>query len=188
MKGKENIPALRTAGCIYLFNHLSFIDIPLLYVAIGGNFRFGAKIELFNVPVFGRALKAFGFLPIPRHNRVQAIRMYEKAKIRAQKGECFMLAPEGTRQSSLKLAAFKSGPFILAIQAGIPVVPVIIAGPEKIFPKGTLLPQLDLGRDLYVEILPSISTEGLSTDDKAEMTQKVHAIMDHALIPYRTRT
>lgn len=175
---KEKLPE---GGCLLLFNHLSLMDIPLIYTALGPSFRFGAKIELFKIPVFGHALKGFGFLPVERNNRSSTLRTYEKAKIRSQMGEKFILAPEGTRQESLKLGPFKSGPFILAIQAGIPLTPVIITGPERLCPKHKLIPFLDHKVVMTVSVLDPIPTHTYNLDSRNELKDLIWEKMNHVL-------
>jgi 1-acyl-sn-glycerol-3-phosphate acyltransferase len=177
----QNKELLKDKGCLLLFNHLSLIDIPLIYVAVGGDLRFGAKIELFRIPLFGHALRRLGFLPVERNNRSGTLKIYEKAKSRCQNGERFILAPEGTRQDTLTLGSFKSGPFILAIQAGIPLLPVLIAGPEKIYPKHSLLLRLNHKVVFKVCILEEISTEGFSLDDRNKLKDITWKKMNAAL-------
>jgi 1-acyl-sn-glycerol-3-phosphate acyltransferase len=90
--GEEN--NIRGQGAVLLFNHSSFMDI----FAMGGylyNIRWGAKIELFKIPVFGYCMRRFGILPIARDNREEVFRVYEEAKVRFARGEKFGLSPEG---------------------------------------------------------------------------------------------
>ncbi len=175
---KKYLPA---SGCLLLFNHLSLIDIPLIFHALGSDFRFGAKIELFRIPIFGQALRRCHFLPIERANRNSTFKTYAKAKERCQKGERFILAPEGTRQSQLKLGSFKSGPFILGIQAEIPLIPIVIAGPEKICPKNKIIPILDRKITLKVKVLEPISTKGYQLEDRNKLKDLTWKKMDSAL-------
>ncbi len=134
--GLENIPS---GGVLYAFNHQSLMDIPVIHTGIPRDFRFGAKVELFKIPVFGHAMKYMGALKIARTNRSEAIQVLEEAAKKMNEGYSFILAPEGTRQKQPELGEFKSGPFIMAIQAKRPIVPVVINGIHKLLPKKSLL-------------------------------------------------
>ena len=90
--GIENIP---TEGCLFLFNHSSFFDIFALCGALP-SVRFGAKAELFKIPVFSQAMRMMGTLPIARQKREEVYKVYEEAKLRL-KTEKFALSPEGGR-------------------------------------------------------------------------------------------
>lgn len=136
VSGLENIPE---GGVLFVFNHQSLMDIPVVHAGIPNDFRFGAKAELFNIPIFGPAMKHMGALKIARGNRSEAIQVLEEAASRMNKGFSFILAPEGTRQKEPVLGEFKSGPFIMAIQAKRPIVPVVINNIYKLLPKKAIL-------------------------------------------------
>jgi 1-acyl-sn-glycerol-3-phosphate acyltransferase len=107
VSGLENIPA---GGVVYVFNHQSLFDIPVVHAAIPRDFRYGAKTELYKIPGFGATMTAMGVIPIARANRSEAIHALAVAATRIQKGESFILAPEGTRQKESRIGEFKSGP------------------------------------------------------------------------------
>lgn len=138
VRGEENLPA-EGQGFLYLFNHTSYMDIIAMISGLPKIPSFGAKIELFSIPFFGPAMRALGNLPIARNNRDEVLKLYKETEERAKQGECFALAPEGTRQTGGELGRFKKGPFIFALGAGIPVVPLVIVGAEQIQPKGSFL-------------------------------------------------
>ncbi len=174
VKGLENIPE---GSCLFLFNHTSFFDIFAMLSAYG-NFRFGSKIELFSIPIFGAAMKRLGVLPIARQKRENVFKVYDEAKARVQLGEKFALAPEGKRNDQEALLPFKSGPFIFAINSGAPVVPVVIKGAWAVFKKNQWLPNWDrFSRTVTVEYLPAISTAGVSVEKRSELQDKVFQAM-----------
>jgi len=174
VEGLENIPE---GGCLMLFNHSSFVDIFAM-AALLPKIHFGAKIELFSIPFFGAAMRAAGILPITRQNLANAIRVLTEAEARARQGEKFALAPEGKRNSVEKLLPFKSGPFIFAIHAQVPLVPILIKGAARAWPKGALLPGLeDLSGIVRVKILPPVPTTGVTLEQKHELMQKVRGLM-----------
>lgn len=178
VQGLNNIPE---GTCLFLFNHTSFFDIFVMYAAYP-HFRFGAKIELFSIPLFGTAMLKAGALPIARKNRDEVMKVYEMAAKRAQAGEKFALSPEGGRSAEEKLMPFKAGPFLFAINAGMPLVPVVISGAKEILGKDQYLPNWNkLSRDLHVHFLPAISVEGKTDEDKKDLQQRVFKEMSEKL-------
>lgn len=168
-------------ACLFLFNHTSIVDIFVLK-ACNPELKFGAKIELFKIPIFGLALKASGMLPIARHRREQVMRVYDEAVARTKNGERFALAPEGSRNAKEELLPFKSGPFIFAIQAGIPVVPVVIRGAQACWPKGHLLPMLDYWKkQVRIQYLPPIATNSYTLETRHELISKTFDLMQDAI-------
>ena len=170
--GLEN---LTDHGCLFLFNHSSLFDIPSTYVGLPKSHRYGAKIELFGIPVFGRVLRVTGILPIARSKRREVLEIYRKSVERVRQGETFALAPEGTRQEDGKtLGAFKRGPFLFSLAGEIPIQPIVITGADDILPKGDLLPAL--GRwswNIHLTVLPEVSTKGVDEEGMAKVQAEV---------------
>jgi 1-acyl-sn-glycerol-3-phosphate acyltransferase len=175
-KGLENRPR---GGFIYVFNHSSFFDIFAM-AAYLGSFRFGAKIELFNIPIFGWAMRRAGILPIARERREEVFRVYREAEMRIKAGERFALAPEGTRQEGDKtLAPFKAGPFVFAINAHAPLVPVVVKGAADVMPKGHFIP--NWGRwtsTITLQVLPAVQTDPFTTDTRPLLQAEVRKLME----------
>ncbi|WP_413574616.1 lysophospholipid acyltransferase family protein [Bdellovibrio sp. HCB290] len=167
-------------GYLFVFNHTSFFDIFAMSGYLG-SFRFGAKIELFKIPVFGWGMKRAGILPIARHRREEVFKVYKEAEKRIANGERFALAPEGTRQHTETLGPFKSGPFILAINAKAPIVPVIVKGAAEIMPKGSFLPNWGVWtRTITLEVLPPVDTSGYTIEQRPQLQEYVRKLM----LPY----
>lgn len=161
--GIENLPK---SGFLVLFNHTSLFDILVIQSLIP-RIRFGSKIELFKIPIFGAAMRAAGVLPIARHKREEVFKVYQEAEERARAGQVFALAPEGTRQKTETLAPFKAGPFIFALNSGIPIVPVIIKGASKVLPKGSLLPNAHAwSTEIELRVGEPIEVKGLKLEDR----------------------
>lgn len=176
----ENLVPKKT-GCIYVFNHTSYFDIWAMSGYLP-SFRFGSKIELFKIPIFGWAIKRVGVLPIDRERRESVFRVYAEAKERIIKGDRFALAPEGTRQDTEKLGPFKSGPFVLALQCSAPIVPVIIRNASRVMPKDSFIPNRNRWTDeITLQILEPIETQHLGLSAKKELMDHVHGIMEKAL-------
>lgn len=174
-EGFGNVPAGQ--GCLFVFNHTSFFDIFALAATVPG-IRFGAKIELFRIPIFGFAMRRLGILPIDRGNREKAFEVYREAQARMRRGERFALAPEGTRQTEERLGPFKSGPFVFAINTGAPIVPVVIRNAASILPKHTIFPNMgSWNHDVQVIFLPPVKTDHLKIQDRPELQKQVHSKM-----------
>jgi 1-acyl-sn-glycerol-3-phosphate acyltransferase len=136
VSGLENVPA--GSAFIVMSNHQSHFDIPILYCVWPGRLRMVAKIELFRVPVWGRAMRVAGFVPVDRSgNREQAQAALDEAARALGGGTSIWIAPEGTRSPDGTLGKFKKGGFRLAIDTGTPIVPVALDGSMNIVPKKT---------------------------------------------------
>lgn len=120
--------AAGTAPRIFLPNHISTLDIWVLAPVLPLTTRFVSKRTLFWIPVLGQAMAVAGFIPIDRRDRASAIRSLSKATETIRNGASVILFPEGTRSRDGRLARFKRGAFHLALEAGVPVVPVAISG------------------------------------------------------------
>lgn len=176
--GRENVPK---GGGLFLFNHASFFDIFALSSTIPG-LRFGAKIELFSIPLFGLAMKRTGMLPIDRSNRERVYNIYRDAEERMKRGERFALAPEGTRQTEEKIGSFKAGPFVFAINSHAPVIPVVIRGASKILPKHSIFPNWGVwSRTIEIEFLPPTNAAQFSIEKRGELQRIIHDQMSRAL-------
>lgn len=112
---------------IYVGNHVSWFDVLAAAVAVPRG-KYVAKAELFRVPVFGQAIRLFGMIEIDRENRKAAFGSLERAAAKIRDGNPVVVFPEGTRGDDYALRAFKKGPFVLAITAGVPIVPMVIHG------------------------------------------------------------
>ncbi len=171
----------RPGGAVILFNHTSFFDIFALMGYLPG-IRFGAKIELFKIPIFGMAMRRIGILPIDRGAREKTMKIYEQSIARLRAGERVALAPEGTRNDEGGLKPFKGGPFVFALQSQVQIIPVIIEGAAQILPKHTLIPNLDSWKKkIVVNLLEPISTEGKTPEDKKPFQELVYSRMSAAM-------
>jgi 1-acyl-sn-glycerol-3-phosphate acyltransferase len=134
--GLEHVPA--GVSCIFLSNHVSNLDPPVLLPAIPGMASVLLKKELMRIPVLGTAMRMGKFVPVERgHNREAAKRSVEAAAAALNSGLHMLIFAEGTRSKDGRLAAFKKGPFFLAEETGAPIVPVAISGTEKMMRKGS---------------------------------------------------
>ena len=119
-------------------NHQSKFDIPVLLAYLPVQFKWLAKAELFRIPVFGYAMKRAGYISIDRSNLTSAILSFKRAARIISRGVSVIIFPEGTRSLDGEIGPFKKGGFILAVESGVPIVPVIIHGTWPIMPKNRL--------------------------------------------------
>ncbi len=172
VEGRERLDA----GATYLFlsNHRSTFDIFALFLAVEHPFRMIAKRALFFLPVLGWSLWMCGFVPINRSDRASAIRSLRKAAERMRKGTSILVFPEGTRGSG-PIQPFKKGGFHLALDAGVPVVPVVLLGTERIMPPGSRR----VGRGaITARIGAPIPTAGRGVGDLADLMRQVRSAME----------
>lgn len=182
VRGAEHVEHSKK-GFLILFNHASLFDIPVLFLYFPRRFMFGAKIELFKVPFFGKAMEVCGVLPIDRGNRNKVMKVYQNAIARVEQGESFALAPEGTRQDDdTRLGRFKRGPFEFAINAQMNIVPVVLVGTLKVLPKYSFFPNLGHWRQkVIVQITPPVPASEYTLETVEALQERVRAQMEPLL-------
>ena len=164
----------RLRSCIFMCNHQSNYDIPVLLGKLPVQFRWLAKAELFKIPLFGRSMRGAGYISIDRFDRESAFQSLDKAAGTIRQGTSVMIFPEGTRSPHGKLLPFKKGGFVLAVDAGVPIVPLVIAGTHDIMPKRRLLV---MRRPVTVQIQAPIETTPFTRDTKAALMDRVRQSM-----------
>ena len=133
VRGMENLEAGR--NYIFMANHTSNLDPPVLLPTIPGRCSVLVKKELFRVPVLGTGMKMVSLVPVDRSDREAAIESVNAATAVLRQGLNMLIFPEGTRSRDGKLLPFKKGPFHLAIDAGVFVAPVTLLGTYELWPK-----------------------------------------------------
>ncbi len=128
------MPELPAGPVIFASNHESALDIWVLFMTLPRSFRFIAKAELYRIPIFGWYLSMGGHIRVDRSNRSQAVASLRRAGATVRAGTSLVVFPEGTRSRDGRVHPFKKGPFVVAREAGVPVVPVAISGSGAITP------------------------------------------------------
>jgi 1-acyl-sn-glycerol-3-phosphate acyltransferase len=165
VSGEENQPRPGGTGVVYCSNHVSWFDVLGLAAVVPRN-TFVAKQELSRIPIFGRAARASGMVFIDRRNRKAAFSSYERAAEVVRGGKSIIVCPEGTRGYDYRLRPFKKGPFVLAISAGVPVVPTVVYGAREVQSKGRARIR---GGDVYIHFLQPVPTAGLTYEQREEL-------------------
>ena len=158
---------------IFVANHVSWFDV-LATAAVLPRGKYVAKAELFRIPVFGQAIRWIGMIPIDRENRKAAFESLESAAEKIRQGNPVMAFPEGTRGDDYALRPFKKGPFVLAITAGVPIVPMVIHGTIERMRRGSW--QVNPGT-IEVTFLDPIPTADCSYEDRGKLVEIVHSRM-----------
>jgi 1-acyl-sn-glycerol-3-phosphate acyltransferase len=168
VEGQENLDPSRTY--IFVGNHTSQTDIWTFQGYIPHDFRWIAKKELFAIPIFGAAMRAVDFISIDRSRGRQAVKSLNDAANRIAEGTSVLIFPEGTRSPDGHLQPFKTGAIMLAIKAGVPVVPVGFNGTHQVLPKGSLVAR---GGNVVLRIGTPLPTSDFNAKDKQELALKL---------------
>jgi 1-acyl-sn-glycerol-3-phosphate acyltransferase len=158
---------------VLISNHQSHLDILTLLGFLPGRTRFAAKREMWNHPVVGSVLDTLDMVPIDRDNPEVAVAALGRTNGTAGSVVVF---PEGTRSRDGRLRDFKKGGFVLAIRAGLPVVPVICRGTRRLMPRGSQLTVVPGPVEIVVEA--PIVTTGLGYDDRDALAAQVRAVIE----------
>jgi 1-acyl-sn-glycerol-3-phosphate acyltransferase len=153
---------------IFAANHQSQFDIFALQGFLGVDFRWLAKKELFQVPIWGPAMRKAGYIPVDRSHGRQALKSLGEAAQKIAAGTSVIIFPEGTRSKDGKIKDFKAGAMILAIKSGVEIVPVAIDGTYEILPKGKLLMKPG---NVAIRVGNPIATKDCTSKDKHTLAQ-----------------
>jgi len=172
VKGLSNLNP--NASYIYMANHTSNFDIPVLQACLPVQFRWLSKAELFKIPIFGYAMKRAGYISIDRSDRKSAIQSLQQVAKIIKNGVSVIIFPEGTRSRNNHIQPFKKGGFVLAVESGVPIIPVVIHGTWDIMPKKQIL--IKPG-NVVVEIKKPIESSDYTRKTKDDLMKKVRAVI-----------
>ena len=173
IEGIENLPADDTP-VVYVANHQSQADIISVYL-LSKQFRWLAKDSLFKVPFLGWAMAAAGYVPVKRGDRRSHIDCMRRSFEHLSAGTSMLFFPEGTRSHDSRLLPFKVGAFRLAMEAGVPVVPLTLQGASDLLPKGSLIPS---NAEVKITVHPQISCSGVT---ETELMQQCRNVIESGL-------
>ncbi len=173
--GLENVPANRS--CIFMCNHVSNLDPPVVLPLLPGRSSVLLKKELMKIPLLGTAMRMAKFIPVERsRSREAAQRSVGSAAEALQSGLHILVFPEGTRSLTGRLSTFKKGPFFLARETQAAIVPVAVSGTRGMMRKGSFA--IYPGR-AQVELLPMMHPADYAT--REELMTAVHRALADAL-------
>jgi 1-acyl-sn-glycerol-3-phosphate acyltransferase len=175
--GLERIPA---GVCLFVANHTSSADAPAVVGAIPRRVALILKESLFKFPIVGQAFSSAHFVPVNRSAHDSAVASVEKATEILRAGQSFLIYPEGTRSPDGRLQRFKKGAVVMAINAGVPIVPMVCSGAHRIMEKRSLV--IHPG-EIVVEFLAPIESAGYSIEQRDILNERVRAAMAAALPP-----
>ena len=163
-----------TQSYVYMSNHQSNFDIPVLLAYLPVQFRWLAKAELFKIPIFGRAMRGAGYVKIDRFNQEAAFESLNEAARKMKNGVSIMIFPEGTRSRDGNIRSFKKGGFIMALDAAVPIVPVVLKGTWTIMDKSSL--RINTG-EVSLNIETPIATTDYTRENKDDLIKSVRAVI-----------
>jgi 1-acyl-sn-glycerol-3-phosphate acyltransferase len=169
----------KRASYIFMANHLSFMDGPLLFMLIPQFVRVLLKKEAFKIPVIGLAMRHVGFVSVDRKGIKGGKKSIDRAtRMIKEKGYSFLIFPEGTRSRDGKLQPFKRGGFFLAVNSQVPIFPVSIKGSFALMPKGSFF--VKKGKVGVVFHSP-VSVQGFNQENLLQLVGKVRSIIQSGL-------
>jgi 1-acyl-sn-glycerol-3-phosphate acyltransferase len=170
--GLENFDRRR----IYVFasNHQSLFDIPILFAYLPISFRILFKKSLLNIPFLGWHLLLCGHIPVERENPVRARQSLDRAAEYVRRKGSVVVFPEGTRSRDGSIGRFKHGSFLLAIRAGVPIVPVTISESWRVMERGkvTVHP-----RTVHVNLDHPLSVHGIDEKSVTNLSNTVRGVV-----------
>jgi 1-acyl-sn-glycerol-3-phosphate acyltransferase len=162
ISGLDNIPSGRS--CIFISNHVSNLDPPVLIPLLPGRSSVLLKKELMGIPLLGRAMRLAKFVPVERGSRREAAKASVEAAAEAlRSGLHIIVYPEGTRSPDGRLSTFKKGPFFLAQETQAPIVPIALSGTQTMMRKGSYAITPGLAR---IHVLPVVEPSKYETREE----------------------
>lgn len=169
----------RSVPYVFMCNHLSFLDAPMLVTVIDRPVRFIVKRFVFRIPVLGLGMRFAGYVPLDKEGVGEGRKRIARAvRLVMEKGYSFLIYPEGTRSRKGKLLPFRRGGFFLALDTGAPIVPVSISGTYELMPRGSRHIRKGTVRIVFHEPIP---VSGFSPDTMPALIEQVRASIASSL-------
>jgi 1-acyl-sn-glycerol-3-phosphate acyltransferase len=176
-EGVENIPA---GTCVFASNHCSNLDPFALVPEIPQRVSLLAKTDVFKIPILSKAIRQNGLIPVDRSNKDSAAQSVDQAVESLKQGLSFCIFAEGTRSRDGRLQPFKRGAFVMAIRAGVPLVPVSLAGTQNLLRKGDW--KMYPG-EVLVKFARPIDASRFTFDQRQQLVDEAHAAVVANLPP-----
>jgi 1-acyl-sn-glycerol-3-phosphate acyltransferase len=183
VEGREK--AVKGTTYVIISNHQSILDI-LFINSLRYKFKWISKIENINLPFLGWYLRMAGYITVNRGNEESKIEMLERSSDLLNSGMSIMIFPEGTRSLDKEIGFYKRGAFQLAIQANVPVLPVLIDGTGGILPKHGFI--FGAGHHISIKVLDPVFPESFNTLNVDELALRFSAMMTAELKQLRSKT
>lgn len=164
-KGPHNKP------CLFVANHASWLDIPVLCTCTDQVFKFIAKGELGSLPCIGDQLTGGRHILIDRDDKRSQLRSFKQSIKCIKNGVPIVAFPEGKRSQDGKLMDFKGGLFAIAVKTGVPIVPISLSHTHAVMPSTSLFPVQPGSGKLHVHVHPAIEVEGKTDADLAKIVR-----------------
>jgi len=175
--------AVKGATYVFISNHQSILDILLLNCLLF-RYKWVSKIENTKVPVIGWYLKMADYIIVDRGSDESKAEMLDKSLACLKKGISIMIFPEGTRSPDSQIGFFRRGAFQLALDADVPILPVLIDGTGDILPKHGL--QFGSGYKVHIKVLDPVGPESFGSDNPEDLALKFNSLMASELNKLRT--
>jgi len=177
VRGLENIPA---SSCVFVANHASNVDPMVMIPAIPRRVSILVKQELFRIPIFSTAMRVAQFVPVDRGDKESTSSAVSTAVENLKKGFSYAIFSEGTRSPDGRMRTFKRGAFTMAIQAGVPVVPVSLGGTHRVLGKGKSI--VEPG-EVTVCFGPAVDGSSYTMEQRLDMLSRVEQLVAGGLPP-----
>lgn len=169
--------------CVFVANHTSYLDIVLSTFYIDHLALFMAKVELKKAPLFKIFFNGMD-IPVNRKSRVEAHKAFINAGNEIEKGRSMVIYPEGTISNDGKLRPFKNGPFKLAIDKQVPIVPIVNLNNWELLQNGGFFKSFGRPGVAKIVVLESIETKGMTDENLVDLREKVHKLINDTLHYY----
>jgi 1-acyl-sn-glycerol-3-phosphate acyltransferase len=172
--GRENVRPDKTY--VMVANHLSFLDILVLF-RLRRHFKWVSKVEMFRIPAIGWNMRLNRYVKLRRGDKKSVLEMLATCRRTLAEGSSVMIFPEGTRSPDGRLRAFKPGAFELALDAHVPILPIVISGTATALPKHGFV--LRGRHQIGIRVLPEVPYETFAGLTVEELTTRMHALFAH---------
>ncbi len=169
----------RKSSYIFMANHLSFLDGPMLFLLIPQLIRVILKKEVFRIPVIGQGMRFVNFVPVDRKGARGGKKSIEKAaRLMREKGYSFLIFPEGTRSRDGRIQTFRRGGFFLALESQAAIAPISINGTYELMPRKSMLAKKGKVRVIFH---PPVSVQGYDPTNMQVLIDRVKSLIESGL-------